>query len=327
MSELRQNILTGDWVVVATERARRPESFSREPKVPVIEHLAGCPFCAGNESQTPPEVFALRPGGGPADAPGWEVRVVPNKYPAFRESADAKQEEPYRAMAAIGEHEVIIHGPDHDMTMAKMSVEHLAEVLSVYQLRLKDLAKRSPLVSAVIIVNQGREAGASIEHPHSQLFALPIVAPLVARELARFSEFQAEQGECPVCAMVRYERSHKERLVTEDEDFLAFCPYASRAPFEVCVVPKEHQRDFSDTDPARLRKAAATIKLVLERVHDRLGDPPYNLYLHTAPFSPDGDYHWRLTILPKISVIAGFEFATDIMINVVDPDAAAEFLR
>ncbi len=327
MSELRQNILTGDWVVIATHRAMRPESFSREPKPPVGKSLSGCPFCAGNEGQTPPEVMALRPDG-PADGLGWRVRVVPNKYPAFSPSAGPiSPENDFASRPANGRHEVIIHGPDHDRTLAKMSEAEIEAVFSVYKERLKALALLPEVASAIIIVNQGREAGASIEHPHSQLFALPLVAPLIEREMERVEVWRAERNECPVCSMVAHELSSGARLVAQNEHFVAFCPFASRVPFETYIVPRVHERNFAAAGDILLQAAAAIVKTVLARVGARLGDPPYNLYLHTAPFRSEGDYHWHFALLPKLSVIAGFELGSGIMINVADPEGAAEFLR
>lgn len=306
----------------------RPESFSRDPKPQVGESLSGCPFCAGNEGQTPPEVFALRPPGSRADGPGWEVRVVPNKYPAFSAAAGvAHPESHYRSIPAAGRHEVIIHGPGHDATLARLPVSDVTKVFSVYRERLTELSRAPGLVSAIIIINQGREAGASIEHPHSQLFALPMVAPLLAAELARMKKGRTKDGECPLCSMVAHEVSYKERVIAENEYFIAFCPFASRVPFEIYVVPKAHRPGFAPAGEEELAAAARIVKSVLERLRDRLGDPPYNLYLHTAPFSEDGDYHWHISILPKLSIIAGFELGTGIMINIAEPDAAAEFLR
>lgn len=328
MSELRQNLLTGDWVVLAAGRSMRPESFTSEPKPEVGERLSGCPFCAGNESETPPEVFALRPPESRTDGPGWEVRVVPNKYPALSEQPGvARHEPPYLSMPASGRHEVIIHGPGHNATLAHMSVADVAKVFSVYRERLKDLEKDPSLVSAIIIINQGREAGASIEHPHSQLFALPIVSPSIEKELVRIKETRAKGGRCPVCSMLAHEADHKERLIAENDHFLAFCPYASRLPFEISIMPKAHRPGFAAAGAAELAAAAEIVKFALERLRDRLKDPPYNLYLHTVPFHENGDYHWHMTILPKLTTAAGFELGTGIMINIADPDSAARFLR
>lgn len=306
----------------------RPESFSRDPNPAEAESLSSCPFCAGKEGLTPPEVFALRPAGSQADGPGWEVRVVPNKYPAFRETPDSIEAEAlYRSMAAEGRHEVIIHGPEHNATMANMPSTHISKVFSVYRDRLESLSKDPKLASAIIIINQGREAGASIEHPHSQLFALPIVAPSIATEMARTRQARENGENCPVCSMLEHEARYKKRVIAENEDFLAFCPFASRMPFEVYIVPKAHQPSFAAVTSRDLEQAASIVKSIMERLRDRLGDPPYNIYLHTSPFNEDGDYHWHLTLLPKLSTPAGFELGTSIMINIVDPDTAAEFLR
>lgn len=329
MAELRQNIITGEWVVVAAERAMRPEYFSREPKP--LDELAvpKCPFCPGHENQTPPEVYALRPGGGRPDGPGWQVRVVPNKFPAFSPVASLAPAEStfYRAMPAIGRHEVIIHSPDHTKSPALMSAEEIARVLMVYQSRLRDLAREPGLKSAVVIVNHGRDAGASIEHPHSQLFALPLVAPLIGRELDRFADHQQATGRCVMCDLLRHEKEDGERVVAENDDFIAFCPYASRAPFEINIAPQAHQGDFSLAEPNLVKSAAELMKTVLGRLRGLLGDPPYNMYLHTLPFGSSGKYHWHFAVLPKVSTLAGFEFSSGIIINITEPEAAAGFLR
>ncbi len=278
---------------------------------------------------TPPEVFALRPGTDAPDTVGWQVRVVPNKFPAFVPDASVpKPTDPlHPILAGTGLHEVIIHGPDHEKSFGQLQVEDLARVFSVYQERLRAIATSTALASAIIIVNHGVEAGASISHPHSQLFAIPVVPPLLKQELDRFREHFDEQGTCLLCDLAESEEREQERLVAQDDDFIAFCPYASRVPFETYVVPKRHAADFAEADERTLTAAAKMMHLVLERMHARLGDVPYNIYLHSRPFHSNEPYHWHFAILPKTSIIAGFEYGSGIMINVVEPETAAEFLR
>ncbi len=328
MSELRQSILTSDWVVIASERAKRPHSYSRETKSTPPQTVLDCPFCPGNESLTPPEVFALRDQGGP-DTSSWAVRVVPNKFPAFAGEAppDSGAGAFQRMLGGVGRHEVIIHGQDHGRSLAQMTSAEIGLVFSVYQKRLAGLSKDKKLAGAIVIVNHGREAGASIEHPHSQLFAIPIVAPLIGRELANIRAYEAEHGSCLICDMVADERATGVRVVFETERFIVFCPFAGRVPFEMYMVPKAHQDDFLDADQETVDAAASAVQKALARVDDRLGDVPYNLYLHTRPFRSTELFHWHISILPKTSIVAGFEFGADIMINVVDPQVGAEFLR
>jgi UDPglucose--hexose-1-phosphate uridylyltransferase len=257
------------------------------------------------------------------------VRVVPNKYPALAPkpldifSGDFLH--PVRA--GFGIHEVIVHGPDHHRSFGQMTTEEVALVFSVYQERLRAAASRPELEGAVVIVNHGPEAGASIRHPHSQLFAIPVVPPLVARELQHFREYQDSRGSCLLCDLVESEQQSGERIVAETERLVAFCPYASRVPFEVYISPKGHPADFTLADPGFIEETADLSREVLSRLFKGLGDIPYNIYLHTRPFHSSEPYHWHLVILPKTSIIAGFEYATGIIINVVEPEAAALFLR
>lgn len=318
--------------MIASSRAKRPESFSIAPEEPTKKYFANCPFCLGNEAQTPPEVFAIRADGSLPDTVGWKVRVVPNKFPALlnegRLLPGMEKRGIYSFRPALGHHEVIIHSPDHDNTIAQMKPEDIELVLRVYKDRLIALSHDQRVVSAFIIINQGRKAGASIEHPHSQLFTLPMIAPRLERELDAIESYQARQSECLVCAMIEAERSHSKRLVAENEHFLVFCPFASRVPFEMYVVPKKHQNAFEQSDEAQLHSLASMLKILFSRLRARLGDPPYNAFLHTRPLrGRKRDYHWHFVIMPKISIVAGFEFGTDIMINVAEPEVAAEFLR
>jgi UDPglucose--hexose-1-phosphate uridylyltransferase len=320
--------LTGDCVVVATERAKRPHSYARETKVNKEHTVIDCPFCAGNEGLTPPEIFAVRSGASGPDSPGWRVRVVPNKFPAFvPDAATPGQADPLHSiLGGTGRHEVIIHSPDHWKSLGRLSPEEIARIFAVYQARLRSVSNQEDIAAALIIINHGVEAGASIRHPHSQLFAIPIVPPLIEKELLRFSEHLDDLGSCLLCDLIDMEKSAGVRMVAENDEFVAFCPFASRVPFETYIVPKKHAADFASADEGVLRAAAELMGLVLGRMLGRLGDVPYNIYLHTRPFRSDAPYHWHFAVLPKTTIIAGFEYGSGMMINVVEPETAAEFL-
>lgn len=329
MSELRQNTLTGEWVVIAAERAKRPHSFARSEKQVGSDPVSDCPFCPGNEERTPPEVSAVRPGRGPANTEGWLVRVVPNKYPAFNAVSGAPSSiDPLRpVLPGRGVHEVIIHGPDHDKSLGQSATEEITRIFSVYQERLRAASSRPGLEAAVIIVNHGAEAGASISHPHSQLFAVPVLPTYLAREMRQMGEYADKSGSCLLCDLWESEVRLGARMIFENDFVAVFCQFASGVPFETYLVPKEHVAEFSEASPEALRGAAEGLRAVLSKLHAGLGDIPYNIYLHTRPFHSESAFHWHLSILPKTSIIAGFEYATGIMINVVAPESAAEFLR
>ncbi|MHB1130836.1 MAG: galactose-1-phosphate uridylyltransferase [Chloroflexota bacterium] len=330
MPELRQNPLSGRWVVLAAERARRPRDFARpQPAHPVSER--DCPFCEGHEAQTPPEVLAYRAAGLPANGPGWTVRVVPNLYPALVPAAAAVAESVplFPSRAATGAHEVIIASPRHVASAADLPLRQHELVLRAYRDRY--LAhQREPGVEYVhIAMNYGREAGASRDHLHAQLFALPLVPPLVESELHNAGAYHAKYGECLLCAMAREELAAGERVVLENDRFVVFIPFAAQSPFELWLVPKGHEPRFEAQDSSGEALLAATLREVLVRLAGVLGDPPFNYWLHTAPprRPVDAYYHWHLELVPKLGIAAGFELGTDMMINVVCPEQAAALLR
>jgi UDPglucose--hexose-1-phosphate uridylyltransferase len=316
--ELRQDPLSGAWVAITAGRATRPEAFLAD-EGPVRGPL-GCPFCRGNEHLTPPEVWADRePGTGP-DRPGWRVRVVPNKFPAFAGVGPPGPQRNgglYRAAPTAGVHEVVVHNPDHAATLADLPEPAVARVVAAWRARLAAHAD-GRFAAVMVIVNQGRTAGASLEHPHSQVFATAGRPERVAAELDRL----AGDG-CAACAVVAAERDGP-RVVERAAGLLTVCPWASWAPFEALLLPERHQARLQEEGDAGL---AAALRRLLGRLRHAAGDrAPYNLVLHTAPPGVD-DFHWHLHLLPRLTTFGGFELGTGIVINVVDPDRAAAALR
>jgi UDPglucose--hexose-1-phosphate uridylyltransferase len=324
--ELRQDPLSGGWVAITAGRAARPEAFLAD-EGPVRGPL-GCPFCQGNEHLTPPEVWADRePGTGP-DRPGWRVRVVPNKFPAFAGAGGAAAPERngglYRAAPTAGIHEVVVHHPDHTATLADLPEPAVARVMAAWRLRLAAHAG-GPFGAVVVIVNQGRTAGASLEHPHSQVFATAGRPERVTAELDRL----AGNG-CAACATVAAERNGP-RVVERAGGLLTVCPWASSVPFEALLLPEDHRAHLGDGHVGPGAEGdhalAAALRGLLRRLRDAAGArAPYNLVLHTAPPGVD-DFHWHLHLLPRLTTFGGFELGTGIVINVVDPDRAAAALR
>jgi UDPglucose--hexose-1-phosphate uridylyltransferase len=319
--ELRQDPLGGGWVAITAGRAARPEAFLADAG-PVRGPL-GCPFCQGNEHMTPAEVWADREPGTDPDKPGWRVRVVPNKFPAFSGPAGARSSGPssngglYRAAPTAGVHEVVIHNPDHFATLADLEEPAVARVMAAWRARLAAHAG-GPFGAVVVIVNQGRTAGASLEHPHSQVFATADRPERVAAELDRLAG-----DACVACATVTAERAGP-RVVARAGGLLTICPWASSVPFEALLLPEDHRARPAAGDDTAL---AAALRGLLRRLRDAAGArAPYNLVLHTAPPGVD-DFHWHLHLLPRLTTFGGFELGTGIVINVVDPDRAAAALR
>ena len=329
MPELRKDPITGRWVIIATERAKRPSDFVRE-KVE-IRGAGFCPFCAGNEAKTPPEILAYRKDGGARNTPGWSLRVVPNKFPALgiEGTMNRQGEGLYDKMNGIGAHEVIIETPEHQHTMATMPVRGVEDVLWAYRDRILDLKKDRRFKYALIFKNHGDAAGASLEHTHSQLIALPVVPKLVREELTSAKEYYGYKERCIFCDIIRQEMEDGVRVIAENESFVTIAPYAPRFPFEMCIVPKVHQSAFEESQKHEFGHLAAMLKDMLSRLDRVLDFPAYNHIIHTSPI-PDASndyYHWHLEIMPKLTKMAGFEWGTGFYINPTPPEESAKFLR
>lgn len=327
MPELRKDPLSGRWVVISAERASRPGStkFSNEEKKGGF-----CPFCVGNEHTTPPEVYALR-DSPEKNGPGWKLRVVPNKFPALAsEGCDGFQKDGvYEKMAGVGAHEVVIENPDHRKEIAMLSAEELGEVIKAYRQRLLHYKKEARIKYVQVFKNKGAVSGGSLDHPHTQLIAMPLVPKAVAEELDNSKSYHEKNGKCLICSIIDYDIRDKKRIVAEDENFVAICPYAPRFQYETWVLPKKHESNFEEMDDKKIKAFANFFGSILKKIHDVLGDPPYNFMLHTAPVKESGlpHYHWHIEIAPLLSPIAGFERGTDSYINPVPPEFAAEKLR
>ena len=329
MPELRRDPITRRWSIIATERGLRPKSFLVHAKDPPAG-ARGCPFCAGHEHLTPPEIRAVRPGS-PPNGPGWSVRVVPNKYPALRVEGglDPRPEGIYDHLNGVGAHEVIIESPDHEALWHRLPGPHRLAVLETYRDRLADLENDIRLRFGLLFRNHGAAAGATLAHPHAQLIALPVV-PSEAQVLLDGARRAWEYRERNIFDdILRQELLDGRRIVAESADFVALCPYASRLPFEVWVIPRFHAERFWRSDRRALEGLSAMLAEVLDRLDRGLGNPAYNLLIQSAPYGrePLPWYRWHVQILPKLTREAGFELGTGFHINPTAPEEAAEVLR
>jgi UDPglucose--hexose-1-phosphate uridylyltransferase len=329
MPELRKDPVTGHWVIISTDRQKRPNAFRLER--PVVLGRDQCPFCPGRESLTPPEILSYRQNGGAPNSPGWEVRVVPNKFPALQVEGtlDRTGEGMFDRMNGIGAHEVIIETPDHDRTLAAMSEPEIERVLWAYRERMADLKRDIRLRYILVFKNPGGAAGATLEHTHSQLIALPIVPDFVREEIEGARRHFAAKERCVFCDILHQELTDTRRVIFENADIVALSPYAPRFPFETWLLPKRHGARFEEAARHEFESLARALKSVLQRMDRALEFPPFNLIVHTSPFSEETTdvYHWHLEIMPKLSRVAGFEWGTGFYINPTSPEEAAEVLR
>ena len=309
MSQLRRDPITGRWIIVNYERIVEPGDFSFE-KPEKDTDTKNCPFCPGNESMTPPEIVAHRNIGKPNTA-GWTIRVVPNKYPALMSEGDPGKRGfgVFDRMNGIGAHEVIIDIPDHAKDIADISDSQAEEIIWSYISRGTDLRKDSRFKYILIFRNYGKSAGASLEHPHSQLIALPIVPKRVNEELHSSREYYEYKDRCVFCDILSQEIGDKERIVEENQFFVAFCPFVSRFPYEIWIMPKKHESHFVNLGKDEVRPLGAMLRNTLKRVKKLLNDPPYNYIIHTSPINGHevSYYHWHIEIMPKLVNVAGFE--------------------
>jgi UDPglucose--hexose-1-phosphate uridylyltransferase len=328
LPELRKDPITGRWVIIATDRAKRPGDFIRQPVPPAQQTV--CPFDAGHENKTPPEVLAYRNGGG-RDQPGWRVRVVPNKFPVLGIEGDLSRqgEGMYDKMTGIGANEVIIETPDHAATLADMPEHQIAEVLKAFKDRVNDLKRDRRFRCIILFRNYGEAAGASLEHPHSQLIALPVIPNVVREEVEASRDFYRVKERCIFCDIIREESSAGARLISETDRFAVLAPYAPRFPFETWILPKQHASHYEDSEPALLDNLAWVLRSTMRKIDKVLERPAYNFIVHSAPVQeePLSYYHWHIEIIPKLTKVAGFEWGTGFYINPTPPEEAARFLR
>jgi UDPglucose--hexose-1-phosphate uridylyltransferase len=329
MPELRRDPIVGRWVIIATERARRPSDIPHAPPAPQGRL---CPFCPGHEDKTPQEVYAAgRPHHAAVNGPGWKVRVVPNRYPALKIEGDHDRQADgvYDRMNGIGAHEVIVETPEHEKAMKDLSDAELTEVLFAFKARIIDLRNDLRFRYVLLFKNQGRLAGATLDHAHSQLIALPIVPRQVAEEVEGAKRHFEHKERCIFCDIVAQERKDRVRLVFENDEFVVFAPYAPRSPFETWIVPRRHASNFEAEPRERLGFCAQALGTTLRRLAAALGSPDYNFIVHSNPLSvpPSPSYHWHIEVMPALTQVAGFEWGSGFHINPVPPEEAAEFLR
>jgi UDPglucose--hexose-1-phosphate uridylyltransferase len=329
LPELRKDPVTGRWVIIAIDRAMRPTDFIREKVVPVGGRF--CPFCPGNEEKTPPEILAFRPNGTRPNTPGWTLRVVPNKFPALRVEGDLNRqgEGLYDKMNGVGAHEVVVGTPDHNATLGGLSDREVEDIFWAFRERILDLKKDRRLNYILVFKNHGEAAGASLEHTHSQLIALPVVPKRVREEMDGAKRYFDYKERCIYCDIIRQELMTGTRIILETDDYLAISPYASRFPFETFILPKKHYSHYEEMEASSIQKLAWIQRVMIRKIEKVLEYPAYNMMIHSAPIqeNPVQHYHWHIEVIPKLTKVAGFEWGTGFYINPTPPEDAARFLR
>ncbi|MFA7383206.1 MAG: galactose-1-phosphate uridylyltransferase [Desulfurivibrionaceae bacterium] len=329
MPELRKDPIIGRWIIISTERGKRPTDF-------IVEKNEGrggfCPLCPGNENTTPPEVLSYSGiDGHQRNKPGWDLRVVPNKYPALVIEGNLNKEGNglYDRMNGIGAHEVIIETPDHKESFTSLPPERMIKVFLAYRDRLLDLAQDSRFRYVMVFKNFGAAAGASLEHSHSQLIALPILPRMISSELEGSLSYYKYKERCIYCDIIRQEIKQNLRVVAENDLFITIVPYAPRSPFEMWILPKRHASSYLMMDDDHFKALTTIFSESMRRLDACIPNVPYNFVLHGAPLrsQPLDHYHWHFEIMPKLTMIAGFEWGSGFYINPIPPEEAALFLK
>ncbi|PQO30178.1 DUF4921 family protein [Blastopirellula marina] len=330
MSEIRREPLLGYEVVIAARRAERPQQWDHSP--PAAKLLA-CPFCEGSEALAPPELWAARTPDSPPDGPGWKVRVIPNRFPAFDMSGEPRETprvDPFfPGLPAIGWQDVVIESPDHRVSFTELPLENARLTFEAYQARLTALKNDGGYCYAQIFKNVGAGGGASLEHSHSQIMATQRTPLRVQQELDASRDYLQRTGRSYWSELIERELAAGERIVYADEHFVAFCPFASRVPLETWILPRRPNSDFCGVDLARLEQLAQLTQRCLSQVENALEFSAYNYLIHTTPFDINAQayYHWRLVILPRATTQAGFEWGTGMFVNPLPPERAAAMMR
>lgn len=334
-SELRFDVSSKDWVVIATGRAKKPEVFKKEKKKSEKIPKKGCPFCQIETQETPTVIFANgeriyldEKGNIPDD---WTTIIVPNKYPAFIPSDKIERKvegDLYEKINAVGFHEVIITR-DHDKPIALLTLEKVEELIEVYYTRYLELMNKPSVSYVAIFHNHGSEAGASIYHPHSQIITMPFLDTDLRTALLNSERYFEQHGKCVYCEMSKWEQKAQKRIVFENEDFLVICPFASKVAFQMIISPKKHSSNFYTIEREQRKTLAEAFKAALYKLYKGLNNPAYNFYLHTTPCDAKDYpfYHWHWTILPRTAIHAGFELGVGIEISTIEPERAAEYLK
>jgi UDPglucose--hexose-1-phosphate uridylyltransferase len=335
MSQMRKDVFTGRWVIIADPATVQPSDFHFKK---FVREARFCPFCETNEASTPPEIFAIRNPGSPPNGPGWSVRVVPNSAPRLRIEGelDGRAEGFHDLMNGVGAHEIVAETPRHDCGLHELEIHEISDVIRAYMARIVDLEQDRRMHYVLIFKNHGEEAGAhTISHSISQLMGLSITPRAVKTKLMIARDYFASKERCIYCDVLEQELKGGKRLIAENEDFVALAPFASRFPFEMAVFPKSHNSAFSRISPSQVGSLARILRDVLRKLDHTLGGPPYNLSLQDRPFlrpragywnTIEDDFHWHMEILPQITRVTGFEWASGFFYNPVPPEIAARCL-
>lgn len=328
MPELRQNFFTKEWVIIATERAKRPEELaSHHAARNIASFVPTCPFCPGNESKTPPEIVRVPADGGVP----WQVRVIPNKFAALlRELQPTRTiQRSRRSLVGFGVHDVIVETPDHAQALALMPDGAVANILRIYKARYDALSLDSRIAQVTIFKNHGVDAGTSLEHPHSQLVASPVISHQVRERLEEALRHYDEYGECIFCQMIEEELGELTRIVLSTDHFVALEPFASPTPFATYIFPRRHMASFGDVSANEIADLGRVLRTVLAKLYHGLHDPDFNYTIRSAPAEATGVkyFHWYVSIIPRLTRVAGFELGSGMFINTVMPEEAARFLR
>ncbi len=325
MSTLRQDPTTRQWVVLAPRRGAPPPQRVVVPRARLETHDPSCPFCVGNEAQTPPEIARLPVGGS------WGVRVVPNMYAALAGDGIPRRSGPplFREMPGVGSHEVVIESPRHDARLDQMTIDEVARVIEMWRARYRALIEQQHILAVVVFKNFGPLAGTSLLHTHSQIVATPVFLPRLLRRLDVATRYADENGSCVYDDVIAGERENGARIVTTCGRFVAFAPFAAGSPFETWIAPELHQASFGDLADEEVEDVACIVRDVLRAIRAACGDPDYNLVMFSAPSNGRADrvFHWHIKVLPKLSTPAGFELGSAMSINTVPPEEAAQALR
>jgi UDPglucose--hexose-1-phosphate uridylyltransferase len=327
MPELRHNILTREWVIIATERARRPEDFikKKKEKKTIPAHVPTCPFCPGNEKMTPPETYVVR------DGDGWRVRVTPNKFAALAYEGERRRSIHgiRRTVTGVGIHEIIIETPDHGKSTALLEDAQVETIIQTYLNRFKFASADSRIEQVTIFKNHGEAAGTSLEHPHSQMIAAPVITSQLRDRLINALKHFDEFGECIFCRVLDQELKESTRVVLETPHFVSFVQYAALTPFSMLIMPRRHMACFAEISDAEAADLARNLRCTLAKLYHGLDDPDFNYCIRTAPLEYTGVkyYHWYLSIIPRLTKMAGFELGSGMFINVSLPEENASFLR
>jgi len=329
MSELRRDPIGGRWVIVDTDHPNTPEDFEHE-----THHWrpGSCPFCYGSESQTPLEIDAFRDHNTAPNTPGWQVRVVSNKFPALQIEGDLDRRGLgiYDMSNGIGAHEVLIETPYHHKDIPDLLNEEVEKIISMCCRRSLDLVKDKRFKYIMIFKNYGPAAGASLEHPHTQMIALPMVPKNAMEEIKGAQAYFEFRERCIFCDIIRQETQEKERIILENKYFLAFCPFVSRFPFEIWIMPKKHSVCFCHMPAEEIPALAEILRETIAKIKKVFADPAYNFIIHSSPINGDSGtegYHWHIEIMPKLTRVAGFEWGSGFYVVSTPPELAAKYLR